>query len=88
MGNYAKTRFYLFKVYTILGNFADVAQLVEQRFRKAQVVGSSPIIGSSFACILAETGAKLNNFSLFLLFCSQRSGAEFGDKEILARLSV
>ncbi len=28
--------------------FAGVAQLVEQRFRKAQVVGSSPIPGSDF----------------------------------------
>ena len=26
--------------------FADVAQLVEQRFRKAQAAGSSPVIGS------------------------------------------
>ncbi len=27
---------------------ADVAQLVEQRFRKPQVVGSIPIVGSIF----------------------------------------
>jgi hypothetical protein len=29
-----------------LASVADVAQLVEQRFRKAQVAGSSPVIGS------------------------------------------
>ena len=29
-------------------NFANVAQLVEQRFRKPQVVGSIPTVGSSF----------------------------------------
>ena len=28
---------------------ADVAQLVEQRFRKPQVTGSNPVVGSSFA---------------------------------------
>ena len=28
--------------------FANIAQLVEQRFRKPQVKGSSPFIGSSF----------------------------------------
>ena len=27
---------------------ADVAQLVEQRFRKPQVTGSNPVVGSSF----------------------------------------
>jgi hypothetical protein len=26
--------------------FANVAQLVEQRFRKARVAGSSPVVGS------------------------------------------
>jgi hypothetical protein len=26
---------------------ADVAQLVEQRFRKPQVTGSNPVVGSS-----------------------------------------
>ena len=26
--------------------FADVAQLVEQRFRKPQVTGSNPVVGS------------------------------------------
>jgi hypothetical protein len=46
--------------------FAVVAQLVEQRFRKAQVVGSSPINGSiwktpgnstpaNFPCIRGDT---------------------------------
>ena len=29
-------------------DFANVAQLVEQRFRKPQVVGSIPTVGSSF----------------------------------------
>ena len=29
-------------------SFADVAQLVEQRFRKPQVTGSNPVVGSSF----------------------------------------
>src|SRR5438874_12032512 len=28
---------------------ADVAQLVEQRFRKPQVTGSNPVVGSAFA---------------------------------------
>ena len=31
---------------------AYVAQLVEQRFRKPQVIGSSPIVGSSFLVVL------------------------------------
>ena len=34
---------------------ADVAQLVEQRFRKPQVTGSNPVVGSTFACGNAET---------------------------------
>ena len=29
-------------------DFANVAQSVEQRFRKPQVVGSNPTVGSSF----------------------------------------
>ncbi len=29
------------------GSNADVAQLVEQRFRKPQVTGSNPVVGSS-----------------------------------------
>ena len=33
---------------TLSARFADVAQLVEQRFCKSQVVGSSPTSGSSF----------------------------------------
>jgi carboxypeptidase C (cathepsin A) len=43
---------------------ADVAQLVEQRFRKPQVAGSSPAVGSSFfggrsrELILVRAGAK------------------------------
>jgi hypothetical protein len=31
----------------VLNNFADVAQLVEQDFRKVKVGGSIPLIGSS-----------------------------------------
>ena len=29
------------------GSNADVAQLVEQRFRKPQVTGSNPVVGST-----------------------------------------
>ena len=31
-----------------IGTFADVAQLVEQYFRKVEVGGSNPLIGSRF----------------------------------------
>lgn len=34
--------------------YAEIAQLVEQRYRKPQVVGSSPIFGSKFI----EVGAN------------------------------
>ncbi len=30
---------------------ADVAQLVEQRFRKPQVTGSNPVVGSPTKCL-------------------------------------
>jgi hypothetical protein len=35
-------------LYLLLYNIADVAQLVEQRTCNAQVIGSNPIVGSSF----------------------------------------
>jgi hypothetical protein len=34
---------------------ADVAQLVEQRFRKPQVTGSNPVVGSTLARTNVET---------------------------------
>lgn len=33
-------------LYLLFYNFADVAQLVEQRTCNAQVIGSNPIVGS------------------------------------------
>ena len=41
--------------------FADVAQLVEQGFRKAQVGGSIPLIGSKFREAEFGTEATLRN---------------------------
>ena len=39
------------------GHSADVAQLVEQRFRKPQVTGSNPVVGSlHFALLIADCG--------------------------------
>src|SRR4051812_23919980 len=51
---------------------ADVAQLVEQRFRKPQVTGSNPVVGSSpesFQGCHAVASAKANRLmpSNFLL---------------------
>jgi hypothetical protein len=37
---------------------ADVAQLVEQRFRKPQVTGSNPVVGSTFGCNNVEANAS------------------------------
>jgi hypothetical protein len=39
---------------SILKLEANVAQLVEQRFRKARVAGSSPVVGSIFTFSLAQ----------------------------------
>ena len=41
---------------------ANVAQLVEQRFRKARVAGSSPVVGSIFKCFFCN---GLDRFSAF-----------------------
>ena len=41
--------------------FADVAQLVEQRFRKPQVTGSNPVVGSSLHS--RQPGAKVSRHS-------------------------
>ena len=38
----------LFVIYSLSYVSANVAQLVEQRFRKAWVIGSNPIVGSIF----------------------------------------
>ncbi len=38
--------------YDIIIKRASVAQLVEQRFRKARVGGSSPLAGCSYWCIV------------------------------------
>ena len=38
-------------------NGADVAQLVEQRFRKPQVIGSSPIVGYFSIGVSVAAGA-------------------------------
>ena len=43
-------------------NFADMAQLVEQRIRNAWVVGSSPIIGSK--------GVKCQQLAFYTFFIS------------------
>jgi hypothetical protein len=36
------------QLFFLLSKLADVAQLVEQSIRNRQVIGSSPIVGSSF----------------------------------------
>ena len=41
--------------------FANIAQLVEQRFRKPQVKGSSPFIGSTFYRGVAQFGSAFGS---------------------------
>lgn len=44
---------------------ADVAQLVEQRFRKPQVTGSNPVVGSpNFEFRIAECGLLVFGWTL------------------------
>ena len=45
------------------GYNADVAQLVEQRFRKPQVTGSNPVVGSPISgfCTFAEYLSHFTN---------------------------
>ncbi len=43
---------------------ADVAQLVEQRFRKPQVTGSNPVVGSSLPFHLGFCVAQLQDYGL------------------------
>ena len=52
--------------------FAGIAQLVEQRIRNAQVMGSNPFTGSTIILdlfIISFETADLGGF--FLSFCSQ-----------------
>ena len=43
---------------------ADVAQLVEQRFRKPQVTGSNPVVGSSLPFYRGFCVAQLQDYGL------------------------
>jgi hypothetical protein len=43
---------------------ADVAQLVEQRFRKPQVTGSNPVVGSSLHFHRGFCVAQLQDYGL------------------------
>jgi hypothetical protein len=43
---------------------ADVAQLVEQRFRKPQVTGSNPVVGSSVRFHRGFCVAQLQDYGL------------------------
>ena len=43
--------------------YADVAQLVEQRFRKPQVMGSNPVVGSSL-CSQIRASSKVVTVAL------------------------
>jgi hypothetical protein len=59
---------------------ADVAQLVEQRFRKPQVTGSNPVVGSSVRFHRGFCVAQLQDYGLagrrLRLLCVRSSNVE------------
>ena len=59
---------------------ADVAQLVEQRFRKPQVTGSNPVVGSSLPFHRGFCVARVQDYGLagsrLRLLCVRPSNVE------------
>ena len=61
-------------VYTLINSSADIAQLVEQCFRKAEVAGSIPAVGSKVS--------SLTRGEAFELTAGKRTGFEQQNKNI------